>query len=302
MTPILHPVPTLPRRSVARPASFQGVTLFTGVTAIVTVNPAPAGRGIVFRRADLPASPDIPALAVAVAPESRRTLLSADPNDVKAPTVQTVEHLMSALAGLGITDALVELRGPEVPIADGSAAPIVAMLQEAGLASLSPADDPVATVRVPAVLDDGKSRIEALPLDQGDEPGLHLTYRLDYGPGAPIPAQEASLVVPLGQPARSYVGEVAPARTFCLAQEAQAMRHMGLFTHLTPREMLVVGAGGPIDNAYRFPDEPARHKLLDLLGDLALAGVPVLGRVVATRTGHAHNHAMAARLAALARA
>lgn len=297
--PILRPVPTLPRRTLRSVARFEGVTLFTGVRAALAVHPAAAHHGLRFRRADLPGSPAIPATHAHVVPESRRTVLSADPADPKAPTVQTVEHLLSALAGLGITDALVELHGPEVPIADGSAAPFVDALTAAGVAEFARADARVATVAEPIVLDDAKTRIEALPLAPGDEPGLHLTYRLDYGPGAPIPAQEASLVLPLGAPARGYAAGVAPARTFCLAQEAQAMRQMGLFTHLSPRDMLVIGPEGPVDNAYRFPDEPARHKLLDLLGDLALSGVPVSGRVVATRTGHAHNHAMAKRLAAL---
>jgi UDP-3-O-acyl-N-acetylglucosamine deacetylase len=121
-------------------------------------------------------------------------------------------------------------------------------------------------------------------------PGCSYTYELDYGP--PTPG-----VFALGQQratwdgsATQYASEVAPARTYCLEQEAMVMRSMGLFAHLTPREMLVLGTSGPIDNALRFDDEPARHKLLDLIGDLALIGAPLQADVVATRSGHALAH------------
>jgi len=283
-------------RTLAKPATFAGVTLFTGVKVSIMINPA-GGGGIVFRRADLPGSPPIPADSPHIVPESRRTVLSANPADPKAPTVQTVEHLMSALAGLAITHALVEVHGPEIPIGDGSSQPFADTIAAAGIA---PADrEPQhapAVVSHPIVIEDPRSRIEALP---GARPGLELTYRLQYPAGSPIPAQEAHLYVPLGEPAPDYREQIAPARTFCLEEEAHAMRKMGLFTHLSPREMLVIGERGPIDNAYRFPDEPARHKLLDLLGDLALAARPIHARIIATRTGHAHNHAMAKALAAL---
>jgi UDP-3-O-acyl-N-acetylglucosamine deacetylase len=226
-------------------------------------------------------------------------VLSARPGDPLAPTVQTVEHVMSALAGLGVTDALVEVTGPEIPIGDGSARPFVETISGAGLAAptLDGAEEPV-RIEEPVVIGDAAAKIEALPSSDG-RIGLELTYRLEYPPGAPIPPQEASIFIPLGEPAAGYGAEVSGARTFCLAQEAEMMRKAGMFAHLSPKDMLVIGPAGPIDNAYRFPNEPARHKLLDLVGDLALCGRPVIGRVVATRTGHAHNHAMARALGAL---
>jgi UDP-3-O-acyl-N-acetylglucosamine deacetylase len=197
---------------------------------------------------------------------------------------------------MGVTDVMVEVSGPEIPIGDGSALPFVEMIKTAGVVEVGATSRPTARVMEAIVIEDGATRIEAHPTERA---GLELTYRLEYPAGSPIPAQEASIFVPLGLPAEGYAEEIAPARTFCLQAEAEAMRKMGMFGHLTPKEMLVIGADGPIDNAYRFADEPARHKLLDLLGDLALCGRPVVGRVIATRTGHSHNHAMAAKLAGL---
>jgi UDP-3-O-acyl N-acetylglucosamine deacetylase len=287
------------RRTIASPASFAGFALFTGKETAITIRPSPPGAGIVFRRADLPGSAAIPASAVHVIPEARRTVLSARPGDPLAPTVQTVEHVMSALAGLGIADALIEVTGPEIPIADGSARPFVDAIVRAGISSPTSAGaEPPVVIETPIVIGDAAARVEAHP-PTADRPGLELTYRLEYPPGAPIQPQEASLFVPLGERVSGYIDDVAPARTFCLAQEAEMMRKAGMFSHLGPRDMMVIGPNGPIENTYRFSNEPARHKLLDLLGDLALCGRPVIGRVIATRTGHAHNHAMARAMAAL---
>jgi UDP-3-O-acyl-N-acetylglucosamine deacetylase len=125
-------------------------------------------------------------------------------------------------------------------------------------------------------------------------------YHLDYGPGAPIAPQTVRFLSMPGSD--EYATAIAPARTFSTLDEAVAMRKMGLFAHLTAAEMLVIGPDGPVENAYRFSDEPARHKLLDMLGDLALAtgGTrPIQGRVTAWRSGHALNHAMARRLGGL---
>lgn len=292
------------RRTLARPCSFSGITLFTGVSTSVTIHPVSEPTGLIFRRVDLPGAPAIPATIAHVVPESRRTVLSAAPDDRSAPTVQTTEHLLSALAGLHITDARIDLSGPEVPIGDGSARPFVEALLGAGHATLAATAMPPAVVSELITISDGQGaagpRIEAKPRAALARPGLELTYILEYPAGAPIPAQSATIFIPLDAPPQGYITDVAPARTFCLAQEAQAMRQRGLFTHLTPREMLVIGDHGPIDNAYRFDNEPARHKLLDLLGDLSLAARPINAAITATRTGHAHNHAMARALAALA--
>ncbi len=283
---------------------MTGPTLFTGVRATLTVRPAPPHTGIVFRTG---AHTSIPALASHIVPESRRTVLAVDPADPFSPRVQTVEHILSALAGLGITDTILDLDGPEVPIGDGSAKLFTDALAAAGIVPLAPAPAPTSptpeprhgTIRVrePFFLEEDDGRIEASPPANGE---LELTYDLDYGPDSPIPAQTASLHFAGPGAAASYVESIAPARTFCLLDEAQAMRKMGLFRHLDPSDMLVIGPRGPIDNTYRFANEPARHKLLDLLGDLSLAGGAIHGRIRAYRSGHTLNHAMARALAALA--
>jgi UDP-3-O-acyl-N-acetylglucosamine deacetylase len=330
--------------TLASPATHSGIGLFTAAPVRLTIHPAPAGKGLAFRRTDLsgPARDQlIPALATHIIPESRRTVLAADPEATRAmiaaagpavaaslPTVQTVEHLLSALAGLGVTDAIIDLDGPEIPIADGSAFPFVEAILSAGLTSSphhpltsSPAHPIILTE--PIRLADNGSLIEALPLcptelaaaKVGAGPATYFSYHLDYSNFpiaalAPIacrrvPPQNALFSLPFNATTATrneYARQVAPARTFCLAEEAHAMRQAGLFTHLTPRDMLVIGDEGPIENKYRFdhpPNEPARHKLLDLIGDLALAGRPVFGRIVATRSGHAQNHEMARRLMAL---
>lgn len=293
------------RRTLARTASCRGVSLFLGVPASMEIHPREGG-GVGFRRVDTPGAPEIAALAAHVAPENRRTVIvpAGGPGGGAAAGVQTVEHLMSALAGFGITDALVEVSGPELPIGDGSALPFAEAIAAAGVRETGPVTQAALIVRQPIMIADEKSgaKIEALP---HDEPGLRMTYNLAYPPGAPIPPQSATLFVPFGQPVDGYIKDIAPARTFSLQQEAEMARKMGLFLHLSPKDMLVIGAQGPIDNAYRFDNEPARHKLLDSLGDLALSGLLARGiqaHVVCTRTGHAHNHAMAKALADLAAA
>lgn len=291
-----------PRRTLARPATLRGVGLFSARPAALRLVPAPPGAGLAFRRTDLPNAATIPAhiarlcdqpqlAGLPPALRARNTILWAPP-----ATVLTTEHILSALAGLGITDALIELDAPEIPIADGSARPFTEAILDAGIIDHGePLPSLVVereiTVRDPA---GGEAFITASPRS---EPGCEFLYELDYGPGAPIPPQRAAVVL-APETAADYAERVAPARTFCLQQEAEAMRAMGLFQHLTPRDMLVLGPDGPIDNTLRFDDEPARHKLLDLIGDLALAGRPIQARITARRSGHALNQAMAKALLA----
>lgn len=277
-------MPSIPRTTLAAPAVVRGRGLFSGRPSTATILPAPPGTGLAFRTA-----PDtlIPATTAHLAPPprgmpARNTILAAPP-----ATILTVEHILSALVGLGITDAIIEIQGPEVPIGDGSAAPFTNAISAAGTAAHATTVEPIRPTRE-IVIEAGAGRIVARPRQA---PGASYTYELDYGPGAPIPAQRATWA------GEGYATQVAPARTFCLLAEAEQMRALGLFTDLSPKDMLVIGAAGPIENAYRFPDEPARHKLLDLIGDLALAGRPIQADITATRAGHALNHDMARALA-----
>lgn len=293
------PQSLIPRRTLRGVARVHGATLFTGASTTITIRRPDADlSGIFFQRMDLASRPLIPARHANLFPEPRRTVLQAAGT---ATRVETVEHVLSALAGLGITDAILEIDGAEVPVGDGSAKPFVDAILGAGLLDLDPlhsngTDPTPIMIRVPAVFGDSSGNIEVFPTGV---PGLELVYKLDYGTDSPIPAQEASLFLPPSRSNGEYSAQIAPARTFCLLAEAQAMRKMGLFAHLEPRDLLVIGEHGPIDNAFRFENEPARHKLLDLLGDLSLTGRPIWGRIVASKSGHSLNHSVAAALSGL---
>lgn len=282
------------RRTLAAPATVRGAGLFTGASATLRVLPATAGVGLVFRRAG---APDVPAAIVFLAPPppglpARNTSLAPVAG---ARPILTVEHILSALVGLGITDATIELEGPEVPIDDGSATPFVEAMMSVGVAPLAGTVEPLRLTREIAV-SSGASRITARP--RTGARGAFYTAEVDYGPLSPIPFQAATWDAAAQDAGGKYAREVAPARTFCLDEEAQAMRAMGLFKGLTYRDMLVFGERGPIENTLRFENEPARHKLLDLIGDLALVGRPIAAEITATRAGHALHHELSRALCA----
>lgn len=293
--------PSPPRRTLARAASVTGHTLFSGITTTVAIRPASARTGIAFRRTDIPDSPPIPAVAERVTTESRRTVLAQPGGD---PRVETVEHLLSALIGLGVTDALVDVNGPEIPIGDGSALPFAEAVRAASVVSAAetgslPQDhaaSPLVIAEQITVEAEGAHITALPPQSERESDSLILEYQLDYGPHPHLKPQRARLRLAHDVPPFDYLQSIAPARTFCLEHEAREMRELGLFEHLEPRDMLVIGDHGPIDNTYRFPDEPARHKLLDLLGDLALAARPIYGRITAVKSGHALNHRLARAL------
>lgn len=276
------------RRTINQRVRFAGVALFTGVESGVTLTPGEDGvRFLIAGSAPARLSPDLisyrPAVPALGGTQARHTCISTGKGDIA-----TVEHLLSALVGMGVTDADIEITGPEIPIFDGSARPFVELILAAGIRELEghvPLARPTATI----TLEDGRGGSITLH----PEPGRRAyEYILDYPEPAPLSAQRATWA----GDADRYAREVAPARTFSFEHEARAMHALGLFRAFTPRDMLVIGADGPIDNTLRFPDEPARHKLLDLIGDLALAGVCFEGRVVAHRSGHRLNHEMARRI------
>lgn len=254
--------------------TFQGIGLHTGRPVRMTVHPASADYGIWFRRTDLTRGDAlIPARWDAVEPSSLCTLLT----NGKGATVQTVEHLMAALAGLGIHNALIEIDGPEVPILDGSAVPFVARLLAKGLREQAV---PVRAIRIlkPVEVRVGEAVARLDPAEM-----LEIDFAIDFEDRA-IGHQAHRLTLSNG----SFVRELADSRTFCRQSDVDAMRARGL------------ALGGTLDNAVvfdgdrvvspgglRHPDEPVRHKMLDALGDLALAGGPILGRYTGLRAGHA---------------
>lgn len=278
------------QRTISAPVELEGVTLFTGADVRVRIGPAPPDAGVVFVRADLASPVRIPASVHRVAPSEHRTSLHAD-----GARIETVEHCLAALYGLGIVNATVEVFGPELPIGDGSCLLFTDAIESVGVEDQGADRREIVIDReFEVVCDRTGARIRAMPPQNGDV-GASMRYALDYGSGAPIPAHEAAFDTGTDD----FDDALAYARTFSTAQEAAFARSQGLFTHLTPRELLVIGDDGPIDNALRSDDEPARHKVIDMLGDLALAGAPLRGRIVGERSGHALNHALALRLAEL---
>ena len=277
------------QRTLAAPAEVRGVGFITGTAVRVRLLPAPADAGVVFRRTDLPGAPAVRAAAADVTGTQRRTTLGPPPAGVTL-----VEHLLAALAGLRVDNCTVELDGPEPPGLDGSAGGFVAAIRAAGVV-LQPARRAVWSVTEPVVVAAGGA---TLALHPAETPGLRASYILDYGPTAPLPRQAHTLdVCP-----ENFVREVADCRTFLTEAEAVALKAEGVGTHVTAADVVVFGPRGPIANRLRFADEPARHKVLDLLGDLALCGFDLAGHVVAYRSGHALNVALARRLTALAAA
>ncbi len=287
----------VPARTLATAVHFDGVGLFCPVQCAVTVRPRGAGegtgQGIFFRRVDSDGQ-FISATVGNLLARPRHTVLGR-PDGAANQTVQTVEHLMSALAALGVSDALVEVRGPEVPLTDGSAGVFARAIVQAGVVEIAGQTVAPLVVKERIEVSDGGAMVVAEPLHEArGVPTLAAAFNLDYGPGAPLPRQSAAFNVDFATPdVAAYLREIATARTFCTVQEAHAMRAAGMFTHLTPADVPVIGPNGPVEGTLRFSDEPARHKVLDLIGDLALAGRPIHARVTATRSGHALNHRMA---------
>ena len=265
------------QRTVAKPVMVSGKGLLLGKEVDLVITPAAVGDGILFERTDIEPAAQIPALITNADERARRTTLCA--GDV---TIETVEHLMSALYGVGIDNAIIRMDGPEVPCGDGSSMPFVEPLINAGFVEQ---DQPRTIFKIsePVCLQEGDSMIAAFPSHQE---GLHVVYDLDYAHATSRIARQTQA---WNSASGTYVTDVAPARTFSLQEEAQALQSQGMCTHLSPSEMLVIGEDGPIDNTYRFDNEPVRHKILDIVGDLYLSGAFIQGRIVASRSGHALN-------------
>ncbi|MDA0803282.1 MAG: UDP-3-O-acyl-N-acetylglucosamine deacetylase [Planctomycetota bacterium] len=282
MAPSTGPLSTTARQqTLKRECVIRGKGLLLGQDAELVICPAEPDSGIVFERVDLDPPVAIPALAENVVRRPRRTTLRSG-----EVTIETVEHCLSALSGLRIDNAVLKLRGPELPIGDGSALPFAEPMMEAGL-ERQDAERRVYKLKEAVSIDEPGATIAALP---HDELGMRVVFDLDYRENAHrIGKQAWSYDTGSGD----YMKEVAPARTYSLREEAEALWAAGMCRHLTPRDMLVIGEDGPIDNAFRFENEPVRHKVLDLIGDLYLTGCAVSCRVLAHRSGHHMNRRLA---------
>lgn len=258
--------------------SFTGVGLHSGAQTRLEILPAPAGHGIVFRRTDLTPSVDIAARWHNVTPSKLCTLL--DNGD--GVTLSTVEHVMAALAGTGIHNAMITVDGPEVPILDGSAAPFVEAILQAGIRTQAARLRAIRVLR-PVEVRDGEAFARLTPADH-----LEIDFQIDFVDAA-IGHQEKRLDMANG----AFLRELADSRTFCRRADVEMMRKNGLALGGTYMNAVVVdGAKVLSPGGLRHRDEAVRHKMLDAMGDLALAGSPLLARY----TGHRAGHAMTNRL------
>ncbi|PSB03775.1 UDP-3-O-[3-hydroxymyristoyl] N-acetylglucosamine deacetylase [Merismopedia glauca CCAP 1448/3] len=279
------------------PVALSGIGLHSGIRTSVRILPAPPQSGRYFVRTDLPNNPIIPAQIASVSETTLSTQLTC-----AGASVRTVEHLLAALVGLGIEDARIEIDGSEVPLMDGSARPWIEFISESGLISevadqsLTPAvlsieqeasarkpmtqcPIPVKSISEPIWVRQGDAFVAALPA-----PTIRYTYGIDFDL-APIGKQWSTFK----PETESFAQEIAPARTFGLAHQIEALRSAGLIKGGSLDNALVCDSDGWLNPPLRFPDEPVRHKLLDLIGDLSLVGTIPQAHYIAYKASH-HLH------------
>ena len=269
-------------RSVTR---TTGVGLHTGARVELTLRPAAPDTGIVFHRVDLPVPVTIPARAENVGDTRLSSTLKRD-----GTAISTVEHLMSALAGLGIDNLHVDVAGPELPIMDGSAGPFVFLLQSAGVEEQN---TPKRYLRVRALVEvrDGDKWARFEPYD-----GFRLDFTIDF-PHPVFGSENRHVVIDFAQD--SYVKEVARARTFGFMQDVEAMRSAGLALGGSLQNAVVLDETRVLNReGLRYDNEFVKHKVLDAIGDLYLLGHPLVGQYTAFKSGHALNNALARALLA----
>jgi UDP-3-O-[3-hydroxymyristoyl] N-acetylglucosamine deacetylase/3-hydroxyacyl-[acyl-carrier-protein] dehydratase len=296
----------LNQRSIEQSATIAGLGLHTGAPCTVTFLPAPAGHGLVFRRREGERVVDIPATIEHVVSTDRGTVLAVD-----GVRVHTAEHLLAALAGLGIDNCLIEMDGPEPPILDGSAAAYIAVLQQAGIRELEEPRDFLSVDRTVVYHDDSGIDIVVVPSEE-----FRVTYMVDYA----NPALGTQYTSMYGW--SEFIQEFAPARTFCFASELLELQRRGLiqggsldaalvfldvadedlirleqhFSVTIDRERLAAGRRILGDQEPHWPNEPVRHKVVDLAGDLCLLGQPLKAHVLVARGGHTAHVALVRQL------
>ncbi|HEX4036990.1 MAG TPA: UDP-3-O-acyl-N-acetylglucosamine deacetylase [Acidobacteriaceae bacterium] len=264
--------------TISSPIEFSGVGLHSGAPVRMRLLPSPAGSGVVFRRTDLDGF-EIAAIGRNVAKVSYATSLMR-----QGVLISTTEHLLSALLGMGVDNVVVELDNLELPILDGSALPYIEAFRGVGLKSQRRRREYL-RVRKEVEVRDGDKFIGVYPGE-----GYSVSYKIEF----PAPIGRQGYVVDLATSA--YEREIAPARTFGWREDEKKLRDMGLIRGATEESVIVLSRQGVLNGNLRFRDEFARHKVLDLIGDLALVGHHILGHVVAERAGHAMHTALVSRL------
>ena len=269
------------QQTLAQQAQVRGIGFVTESDVQLRFHPAPANSGIVFRRVDLPGMPEVPARIENVVPRQRRTALQKGD-----AVIEMVEHVMAALAGLRIDNCMIDIDASETPGCDGSSLCFWDALRQAGTEVQNSPRKTLVIDQPVTVSQDGASLTAFPTKDQK----FWVSYHLEYV--EPIGNQSRCFSV---DPA-SFGEQVASCRTFLLEAEAHAMKQAGLGKRLGETDLLIFGPQGPIGNTLRFPDECVRHKILDLIGDLSLAGVDLIGHVTAHRSGHMMNAALVREL------
>jgi len=267
------------QHTLRRAVSCTGIGLHSGNKVTLSLKPSPADSGIRFQRSDL-GGLEIPAIVTHLGGIQYQTGLTRE-----AVSVETVEHLLAALTALSIDNAIVELNSPEVPIMDGSAAPFVYLLHEAGVKRLQAPRRYLKVLR-PISLTQGDKRIALYPSDH-----FKVTYSISFD--HPL-LRHQSRTMRITE--ETFIEDIAPARTFGFLKEVEMLRQRGLALGGSLDNAIVLGDTGVLNNALRFEDEFVRHKILDVIGDLSLVGHPVVGHLVAHRGGHALHTAFAARI------
>lgn len=277
------------QKTIGQEIGYPGTGMFRGENTILHFKPAPLNCGITFIRVDLPDRPRIPAHVRFLSSNYRRVFLKN-----KDAEVECIEHLMAALAGLGIDNLDIEINGREVPAGDGSAGLFVDILRKAGVVDLGGAQK-VFVVKETISVNRGNASILAVPCEKG----LELSYTLDFN-GSFLQQQTYDFEFT----EESFCREIASARTFGLSTYIEEFRQLGLGKGVTDDNSIIVHEDGTMKKPIsmkpaelRFPNELVRHKILDLIGDLYLANVIIQGRIIAKRSGHALNVQLAEKIA-----
>ncbi|MEO0912854.1 MAG: UDP-3-O-acyl-N-acetylglucosamine deacetylase [Pseudomonadota bacterium] len=269
--------------SLTQDVQFVGTGLHSGRPARLTIHPAGADHGIWFRRTDIK---DRDNLVEAKYNAVSDTRLNTRLSNAVGVSVSTVEHLMAAVAGSGLHNALIDIDGPEVPIMDGSAKRFVRDILDAGLVELSA---PIKALRIVQTVEhvEGDAVVRLEPFD-----GFQISFEIDF-PDAAIGRQEASFDMMNG----TFVRELSDCRTFCRAGDVEAMKSAGLALGGTLDNAVVVDGAEVLNpEGFRRADECVRHKMLDALGDMSLAGMPIIGHYVGARAGHGPSNRLLRKL------
>ncbi len=269
------------QQTIRKPVTCSGVGLHSGCRVSLALLPAPLDTGIVFMRKDVSGSPKIP-----VAIENIRPALLSTTVGIDGVQVQTIEHLLAAASGLGIDNLLVEIDAPELPALDGSAQSFVSLMLKAGIVSQDRRRSYLKVVR-PLEVIDGDKRIAIRPASKSS-----VTYTIDYA--HPLIGRQT---YDYDWSRDAFVEDIAPARTFGFLREVEALWEAGLGLGGSLQNTLILSEEGLLnEDGLRFADEFGRHKILDLIGDMMLLGVPVIGEIEAVRSGHALHAGLVARI------